>query len=339
MLIQIIAEIGLEITLPAGTPTHEHNITKRWSRLDQVFVTENTLKAMMQCKALLTEQGLNTDHFPIISKINIDVDLTLKREISNFRDVDWKKFREVLEGKMITWGVPNFIKLQKMLERECDKLTTALQETIDEAVPSIILGPQAKRWWTKELTGLRKEMLKIRRKLCKTRGKQSNPLWNKFKNARRKFGSELEKTKKNHWRDWLEKAMDPDLWTAHKYITAPPRDCGRTRIPDLVFSDEEGQKCASSNEEKGKVLAKTFFLDRPQAGKKDAPTVTPDLICKVDPITRDQIRRALARLRPFKAPGPDKIPNIVLTKCADLIESRLWYIYTAIIEKGWYYAP
>ena len=62
-------------------------------------------------------------------------------------------------------------------------------------------------------------------------------------------------------------------------------------------------------------------------------------LLKADPITRDQIRRALARLRPFKAPGPDEIPNVVLTKCADLIESRLWYIYTAIVEKGWYFAP
>jgi hypothetical protein len=51
------------------------------------------------------------------------------------------------------------------------------------------------------------------------------------------------------------------------------------------------------------------------------------------------MRRALARLKPFKAPGPDGIPNIILSKCADIIESRLWYIFTAIFEKGWYYAP
>jgi hypothetical protein len=46
------------------------------------------------------------------------------------------------------------------------------------------------------------------------------------------------------------------------------------------------------------------------------------------------MRRALARLKPFKAPGPDGIPNIILSKCADIIESRLWYIFTAIFEKG-----
>ena len=339
VLIQILADIGLDLALPAGTPTHEHSVTKQWSRLDQVFATEHTLEALTQCEAIPSEQGLNTDHFPIISNINIDVDLTPKKEISNFRDVDWGEFRKVLERKISTWGVPNFIKSQEMLDSECDKLTTALQETIDETVPSVILGPQAKRWWTKELTGLRKNMLKIRRKLCKSRNKSNKSLWENFRDARRRFGSELEKTKKNHWRDWLEKATDPDLWTAHKYITAPPGDCGRTRIPDLTFSDSEGQKRASSNEDKGKVLAKTFFPEKPQESSEDAPLETSNPICRADPISRDQIRRALARLRPFKAPGPDRIPNIVLTKCADLIESRLWYIFTAIIDKGWYYTP
>ena len=339
ILIQLVAEVGLDLALPAGTPTHEHNVKKRWSRLDQVFITEHTMETLTQCEALPTEQGLNTDHFPIITNLDIEVELTPKKEISNYRDVDWKEFRETLERKISTWGVPKFIRSQEMLNKECDRLTVALQETIDKVVPSVILGLQAKRWWTKELTNLRKNMLKSRRKACKARGKPGSPIWEQFKEARRDFGRELERTKKNHWRDWLEKATDPDLWTAHKYITAPPGDCGKMRIPDLTFMDEKGQQRASSNIEKGKILAKTFFPDKPPMNLEGIPMGTPNPICKTDLISRDQVTRALKRLRPFKAPGPDRIPNIVLTKCADLIESRLWYIFTAIIEKGWYYAP
>ena len=66
-----------------------------------------------------------------------------------------------MEGKLRTWGVPNQITLQAILDRECERLTSVLQETIDETVPSVILGPQAKHWWTKELNGLCKDMLKI----------------------------------------------------------------------------------------------------------------------------------------------------------------------------------
>jgi hypothetical protein len=208
-----------------------------------------------------------------------------------------------------------------------------------DAIPSVILGPQAKCWWIKELNTLRKDMLKCRRKVCKNQRARSNPLWEQFKEARCKFRSELEKTKKNHWRDWLERAMDPDLWTAQRYITVPPGDCRRTRILDLIYSGKGGQQHASSNRDKSRVLARTFFPDKPPATEATALVKPPSPICKADPISRAQMRRALARLKPFKAPSPDRIPNIVLSKCADIIESRLWYIFTVIFEKGWYYAP
>ncbi len=59
----------------------------------------------------------------------------------------------------------------------------------------------------------------------------------------------------------------------------------------------------------------------------------------MEPITKEQTRKHIARFRPYKAPGLDGIPNIVLIKCADLLVNRLWTIFTAIAEKGWYYAP
>ena len=77
---------------------------------------------------------------------------------------------------------------------------------------------------------MRQDMLKIRRKACKVRGDADNPLWERFKDSRRAFNRELDKAKREHWQDWLEKSTDPDLWTAHKYITAAPGDGGKTRI-------------------------------------------------------------------------------------------------------------
>ena len=83
ILIQIVAEIGLDLALPAGILTHEHSVTKQWSRLDQVFITEHMLDVLMQCEAYPGEQGSNTDHFPIILNFDVSTDITLKRAISN----------------------------------------------------------------------------------------------------------------------------------------------------------------------------------------------------------------------------------------------------------------
>ena len=88
------------------------------------------------------------------------------------------------------------------------------------------------------------------------------------------------------------------------------------------------------------MLAKTSFPQKPDTHKETTqcePEEEP--ICKADTITRDQIKRALARLKPYKAPGPDGIPNIVLIRCADVLTDRLWYIYTAMWDRNMYYDP
>ena len=227
--------------------------------------------------------------------------------------------------KASKWGVPKFIKTQGELNEMCGRLTNAIQEMIAEVVP-------------KELTELRKEMLQSCWKASKLCQDPENPHWECFKEARRKLGSEIEKAKRNHWRDWLEKSSDLDLWTVHRYVTAPTGDGGRTRIPDLEVTIESGCNRASNNEEKGWMLAKTFFPQKPEK-KTQAIQCEPgeEPICKADAITRDQIKRALTWLKPYKAPGPDGIPNIILTRCADILIDRLWYIYTAIWDRNMYY--
>ena len=66
---------------------------------------------------------------------------------------------------------------------------------------------------------------------------------------------------------------------------------------------------------------------------------TPPQCTKVDQITREAILRQLHKLKPYKASGPDDIPNIVLMKCADLIIDRLYFIYSATYNDKLYYAP
>ena len=96
---------------------------------------------------------------------------------------------------------------------------------------------------------------------------------------------------------------------------------------------------ANMNEGKGRMLATAFFPSKPD--EEATPQITSKVkpVCKADPISKEQIERALAWLKPYKVPGPDGIPNIVLTKCADILTDRLWHIYVVIWDRGMYYAP
>ena len=92
LLIKVTVDLRLDMALPAGVPMHIHNVTKKWTRLDQVFVLENLMDAIISCKAWGSKRGLNTDHVPIV--IKLDATLTRMQEAvtRNFRNVDWEKF-------------------------------------------------------------------------------------------------------------------------------------------------------------------------------------------------------------------------------------------------------
>lgn len=148
----------------------------------------------------------------------------------------------------------------------------------------------------------------------------------------------LECTKRQHWHNWLEKAKDPDIWMVHKYMATPAGDGGKCRIPVLTLMRYEQVQTSSTNEEKVSMLATSFF---PPRSLTETPLrfVYPKPACKFDPITKEQIKRQLARLKPYKALGPDSIPNIVPTKCADILINRLLPIYKCMTESALYYAP
>ena len=69
---------------------------------------------------------------------------------------------------------------------------------------------------------------------------------------------------------------------------------------------------ANSNPEKSKALAKSFFLPKPNDTGIADDLQYPKGCCKVSPITREQIAQQIRKLKPYKAPGPDGILNIVL---------------------------
>jgi len=49
-------------------------------------------------------------------------------------------------------------------------------------------------------------------------------------------------------------------------------------------------------------------------------------------ITRSQVRTAIEKLSPKKAPGPDEIPNLILQKCYDELEDHLLWLAQEVLR-------
>ena len=338
-LIEALADIGLELALPSGIPTHKHNVTKCWSRLDQVFVSDHSESILLSCDTLPDHRGINTDHLPILTELNLKADIMEDAEILNYRNVDWGDFRKKLSVKLVDLAPPAPIASQRQLNDSCASLTKAIQRTIEEQVPVTELTSKSKRWWTKELTQLRQATNKLGRQSYSRRHDPEHAVHREHDEAARNYRRILEQTKKHHWRDWLEKAEDPDIWTIHRLTTSQGGDSGKARIPALIYKEGDSERTASMNREKGNILAKSFFPTKPPVDNALSGAKYPKACSRAGKITPEQVSAQLKKLKPYKAPGPDSIPNIVLTKCADMIVERLTHIYVALLEEKLSYKP
>ena len=83
-LIETLAMLGLEMALPSCIPTHLHNITKRWLRLDQVFISDHSIELIEVCDTKTHFRSINTDHLPVVMQLNLKIEVTPLSTTCNF---------------------------------------------------------------------------------------------------------------------------------------------------------------------------------------------------------------------------------------------------------------
>ena len=81
---------------------------------------ENTTDIIISCKAKIEDKGLNMDHIPIVTKLDMTLGKTPETITNNYRNVNWEMFWETLQGRLQDFGVPSKIKDQAALNRECE---------------------------------------------------------------------------------------------------------------------------------------------------------------------------------------------------------------------------
>ncbi|KAF5384810.1 hypothetical protein D9615_000965 [Tricholomella constricta] len=229
------------------------------------------------------------------------------------------------------------ITTEEELNERLDELVGALQKTIESKVPEKKQSPHMKRWWSRELTDARRTVKRLGRDSWERQDIGGHPAHERYRKARNDYGQMIKDTKKAFWRAWLEEIHARSVWDANKFITAPPTDGGRTRIPALKVEEEGGEtREVQDNEGKAKLFHQAFFYEPPEVTNIPEDTVYPGEKFAWTPITDTEIRRAISKLNPFKAHGLSGIPNVVLTKTKDVIIPFLGPIYRATFAIGVY---
>ena len=332
-LLDLIVNMRLEMALPRDTPTLEAHNSGNWTRPDNVWRNADAPSPFISCNVDPTIRPAITDHLPIVSVLDLTYIPCKRVERYNYKKVDWKAYREALENNLTELAtlLSDPIETTRAIETATDLLFEAIDKTTREVVPLIKITPHTKRWWTKELTLLRKSRNRANTEHFRWRGLPDHPSHTQYKVISREFANAIEKAKADHWQEWINHASGEDIWAIHRYMKANPTDYRRQRIPALKKPDGSS---ASTNDQKAEQLATTFFPPERPLGRHEhqfieasPPTARSS---KFPTFTPERVASTLMKVNPHKAPGPSGISNAILKQCAQILAPHLAVIYTSI---------
>ena len=336
ILIDLLADHDMQMTLPQGTPTIR-NSAGNLTRPDNVFASSQLLEWVTKCDARPDNQPPTADHFPIATQLDFPVKTNPTETARNFRATDWEELKGALDDELLELDPPRELNSKEELISALDRLEAAIKRVIEKVVPRKKPSPYAKRWWMKELEKARKRVRKISRNARHYERFPAHSIHEEWKKARNELTKLLQKTKRDHFNDWIENINAKNLWDAHRFASAPVTDGAKVRIPTLKKMSETGQTTEiQDNKGKSKLLHEAFFYRPPADPGIDPDYHYPNPAFEFERITDEEIKRAIRKQSPYKAPGPNEISNSILTHCVDELTPFLGPIYRAIFTQKHY---
>jgi len=231
----------------------------------------------------------------------------------NYQSVDWDKFNSTLKDALTrVAGPPHVLGTAEEFQQAVRKLDSVLRKMVESTVPKTRPHPHTKRWRTKDLTKMSDKLRGLRKQAYVLRALPDHEAHTRLREKENAMSKEIQRMKEDHWKEWLNNMASTDIWIAHKYISNPGRDGGKTCIPTLRKTGLDGRTIqATTNKEKSEVLAQALFPPPPTVSAVPTDYLYPEPVEKWTAITKEQLTQTINNLSPYKAPGPDGVANIV----------------------------
>lgn len=321
-IIHFMADFGLQSLLPRGTITFEARSQK--STIDLVLASEGLSTKLNRCRIHPVEHG--SDHRAIQSVFDM-TSPTSTVEIPKwlFRQVDWAEVRRNLShlnDSPVNIGTPT------ELEQQSQILTQEVARVLNRVCPKSKPSPYCKRWWTAELTALRRDYTQMRNQCTRSRryGFLRPDLEEAERILRQRLHTAIRDQKRRHWNDFLQDVGN--IWKAAKYLS---NQSGATTVPTLRTSD----KMVERDEEKAQVLLSSFFPPLPPIQEVQQTTAGQPLPpLPFEPLTHEEVETAVRCAQSWKAPGQDGLPMGVWQEAWPAVGKRICQIFDASLRLG-----
>ena len=201
-LIDLAASLDLNLMLPPGTITYPNANTS----IDLVWGNEAAIDAMLKCK-IAEDHDHGSDHLPIETVLTTKTHTITPEPVFNFTKTNWEEFSNRLKQYLPPSDSPH--KTRADIDRYTVQLVDAITSAVKDTTPFIKPSPHSKRWWTEELTQLKREANRLRKVYQLTRHDIDRVAW---KAKSKEYTDEIANAKTTNWRKYIEEADGKSIY-------------------------------------------------------------------------------------------------------------------------------
>lgn len=318
-IIDLMNEHSLCSLLPRGTKTWQGHGGE--TTIDLVLASAELSADMIKCAIHATEHG--SDHRAIETIFEVAVPERAVEQRLLFKNAPWTDIRTRITTNLRDTPQGGSV------QQQTDRLMAAVLEAVHALTPKAKPSPYAKRWWTADLTQLRKIYTYWRNQARQMRriGQIQADLERRAREASKEYHDAIRKQKQTHWNDFL--ADKANIWQAARYLKEGG-GLGGDRIPPLKKTDGSTTR---EKEEQAQELLDTFFPPLPpnieEEGERPrrTPVFMPDL-------TMEEIEEKVFAAKPRKAPGNDGLPAEVWKQVWPAVKDRVLQLFRKSLNDG-----
>jgi hypothetical protein len=319
LLIDFMSEHSLHSLLPRGTKTWRGDETE--TTIDLVLASTELADEVMRCAIHQTEHG--SDHRAIETAFDIEVPDRPAVQRLLFKNAPWAEIRAKVEASL------QRVPLGGSVQFQTDRLMVAVTEAVFNLTPRAKPSPYAKRWWTTDLTQLRRTYTYWRNQARSQRraGRAIPALEQRAREAAKEYHDAIRKQKKAHWENFL--ADDTNIWQAGKYLKASSSSFS-DKIPPLKKHDGS---TTTDRTEQAEELLRIFFPPLPAeiesegTQRQRTPVPMPDFAL-------GEIEQKVMAAKPWKATGEDGLPAMVWRQLWPVVKDRVLLLFQTSLRDG-----
>ncbi|KAF9728545.1 zinc knuckle [Paraphaeosphaeria minitans] len=320
-IIQLMSELDLQCPLPRGIETWVSYSGEHSSTIDLILVTQELASELQRCTTDSTAHG--SDHLAICTEFAIDLTHEKGTPRKLWKKARWDPIRKVVAGELERRSQPD---IPGDVDSYCQFITECIAPAIEKHVPVARPSPYAKRWWTEDLTELRKHYTYWRNKASASR-RANTPdpgLQQMAVTYRKRYHDAIRNQRKTHWQDFVAEARN--VWTMARYLD--PAQCATfARIPAI----ETNEGVSTSSGEIARCLLEEFF--KPPPGVTEEPEdERPREALPMEPLSEVEVQRAIFASNPYKAPGRDGLPAIVWQQLWPVLKHHIVALFKLSLE-------